>query len=107
MINLFDFIAVDEDNKILSQTDIKKKVNKLRLKEIQDLTSQIDQEIIRLYKKSMMPFETKSKAVEFLQSLRKIELEKERFENWLNDLQNNPRWIKCPNCNKINGEFRR
>ena len=39
MINLFDFIAVDDDGKTPSQTDIKKMVNKLELKEIQDLTS--------------------------------------------------------------------
>ena len=81
MINLFDFIAVDEDDKILSQTDIKKKINKLELKEIQDLTSQIDQEIVRLYKafspsslkrSSTLSLTAKSTAIEFLQSLRKI-----------------------------------
>ncbi len=72
MINLFDFIAVDKDDKLLSQTDIKKKVNKLELKEIQDLTSQIDQELNRLYKASTLSLTAKSKAIEFLQTLRKI-----------------------------------
>ena len=72
MINLFDFIAVDEDDKLLSQTDIKKMVNKLELKEIQDLTSQIDQELNRLYKASTLSLTAKSKAIEFLQTLRKI-----------------------------------
>ncbi len=72
MINLFDFIAVDKDDKLLSQTDIKKKVNKLELKEIQDLTSQIDQELNRLYKASTLSLTAKSKAIEFLQSLRKF-----------------------------------
>ena len=72
MINLFDFIAVDKDDKLLSQTDIKKKVSKLELKEIQDLTSQIDQELNRLYKASTLSLTAKSKAIEFLQSLRKI-----------------------------------
>ena len=72
MINLFGFIAVDKDDKLLSQTDIKKKVNKLELKEIQDLTSQIDQELNRLYKASTLSLTAKSKAIEFLQTLRKI-----------------------------------
>ena len=71
MINLFDFIA-DGYDKLLSQTDIKKKVSKLELKEIQDLTSQIDQELNRLYKASTLSLTAKSKAIEFLQSLRKI-----------------------------------
>lgn len=72
MINLFDFIAVDDDGKIPSQTDIKKKVNKLELKEIQDLTSQIDQELNRLYKASTLSLTAKSKAIDFLQTLRKF-----------------------------------
>ena len=72
MINLFDFIAVDDDGKTPSQTDIKKMVNKLELKEIQDLTSQIDQELNRLYKASTLSLTAKSKAIEFLQTLRKI-----------------------------------
>lgn len=72
MINLFDFIAVDKDDKLLSQTDIKKKVDQLELKEIQDLTSQIDQELNRLYKASTLNLTAKSKAIEFLQTLRKI-----------------------------------
>ena len=72
MINLFDFIAVDEDDKILRQTDIKKKIGQLELKEIQDLTSQIDQELVRLYKASTLSLTAKSKAIEFLQSLRKF-----------------------------------
>ena len=78
MINLFDFIAVDEYDKLPSQTDIKKKVNALELKEIQDLTSQIDQEIVRLYNGESLHYvwtlnlTAKSTAIEFLQSLRKI-----------------------------------
>ena len=72
MINLFDFIAVDDDGKTPSQTDIKKMVNKLELKEIQDLTTQIDQELNRLYKASTLSLTAKSKAIEFLQTLRKI-----------------------------------
>ncbi len=88
MINLFDFIgqetrplrdekfiAVDKDDKLLSQTDFKKKVNKLELKEIQDLTSQIDQELNRLYKASTLSKYDKrlfAVRIEFLQTLRKI-----------------------------------
>tara|TARA_R100001530_G_C4200031_1_gene124516 strand:- start:201 stop:491 length:291 start_codon:yes stop_codon:yes gene_type:complete len=52
--------------------DMKKKINSLELKDIQDLTSQIDREIVKIYHGSIADTEGKNQALEFLQSFRKI-----------------------------------
>ena len=67
-----EWVTIEVSDLVFYQRYIKKMVNALGLKEIQDLTSQIDQELNRLYKASTLNLTAKSKAIEFLQTLRKI-----------------------------------
>lgn len=66
-------ISLDElVDSFTDSKDMKKKINSLELKDIQDLTSQIDREIVKIYNGTIADTEGKNQALEFLQSFRKI-----------------------------------